>query len=74
MALKEFSIGPTVQVPGGAGDGGELYLGLAADHQHAIVRIVFGTPVAWIGLPAEEARALAHMLVEMADALDQRRT
>jgi hypothetical protein len=75
--VGEFRIGPTGQVPqgrAGADDDGEIYLGLAADHQHAIVRIVFGTPIAWIGLPAEEARALAHMLVEMADELDRRRT
>lgn len=75
--ITNFILGPTGQVPQGTvgpDDNGELPMVLSVDHQHAIVRIAFGTPIAWIGLPAAEARALAHMLVEMADELDRRKT
>ena len=32
-----------------------------------------GTPTAWIGLPAGEARSLAALLTEKADELDKRK-
>lgn len=74
--LKDLKIGPTGQFPRGRADvddDGELRLALATDHANALVRIAFGRPVAWLGLPAEDARALAHMLVEKADEIDRRK-
>jgi hypothetical protein len=70
-------VGPTGRFPQGdvgRDDNGELQVAVATDYQHAVVRIVFGAPVGWLALPAEEARALAQMLVEKADELDRRRT
>lgn len=57
----------------GPDDEGELRLGMAADHAHGIVRIVFGKPVGWLGLPTNEAREFARMLIEKADELDSRK-
>jgi hypothetical protein len=54
-------------------DEGELQMGLAADHANGIVRLDFGKPVAWLGLPAREARDLARVLIEKADDLDKRK-
>jgi hypothetical protein len=73
--LKDFTLGATGQFPRGQADltdEGEIRLALATDHVNAIVRIVFGKPVGWLGLSAEDARALAQMLVEKADELDRR--
>jgi hypothetical protein len=77
MKIKDFKLGATGRFPRGpadATDEGELRIALAADHQQAIVRLVFGKPIAWLGLPAAEARQLAQMLVEKADDLDRRKT
>ena len=72
--IKDFTLGPTGQFPRGrAGDDdeGELRLAVATDHAHGIVRIAFGGPVTWVGLPADDARQLAQMLIEKADELEQ---
>jgi hypothetical protein len=78
MKIKDFKLlGATGQYPRGradATDEGELTMALAADHQQGIVRLAFGTPVAWIGLPSAEARGLAAALIEKADELDKRKT
>jgi hypothetical protein len=69
-------LGATGQFPYGqadAHDEGELTMALAADHAVGIVRIVFGKPIGWLGLPSGEARQLAAMLVEKADELDRRK-
>jgi len=61
-ALGAFLAGATGTFPfgkAGADDEGELTLALAADHQHGILRLEFGKPVAWLGLPAKYARELA---------------
>lgn len=84
MKLKQFVItkdgiqllGETGRHPRGkadATDEGELQIALAADHANAIVRLQFGKPVAWLGLPSGEARQLAQLLVEKADELDRRK-
>jgi hypothetical protein len=68
--------GKTGQFPRGridATDDGELRMAIAADHGNAIVRIDFGTPTAWIGLPAKEARELAVLLRQKADELEARK-
>lgn len=77
MKIPNFKIGATGKFPRGAADEtdeGELRLAAAVDHQQGIIRVVFGKPVAWIGLPSTEARAFARMLVEKADELDRRKT
>lgn len=77
MKIKDFKLGPTGQFPRGLSDPtdeGELRLAMAADHQQGIVRVVFGKPIAWLGLASADARAMAQALVEKADELDRRRT
>jgi len=77
MKFKHLRLGATGRFPQGAADAtdeGELRMALAVDHQQAIVRIAFGKPIAWIGLPSAEARGLAAMLIEKADELDRRKT
>lgn len=77
MKIKGFKLGATGQFPRGkadATDEGELRLAMAADHQQGIVRILFGKPIAWLGLPSTEARQWAAMLIEKADELDRRKT
>lgn len=77
MKIKELKLGATGRYPRGpadADDEGELRMAMAADHQQGIIRLVFGKPVAWLGLPSSEARAMAAMLIEKADELDKRRT
>lgn len=76
VKLKDFTLGATGQFPYGKADEhdeGELRLAMAADHASGIVRIVFGKSVAWLGLPAREARAFAALLIEKADELDRRK-
>ncbi len=70
-------LGATGQFPYGhadAHDEGELTMALAADHAAAIVRIIFGKPIGWLGLPSTEARQLAAMLIEKADEVDGRKS
>jgi len=77
MFIKHLKLGPTGRFPQGqadATDEGEIRLAIAADHQQAIVRLAFGKPIAWLGLPSNDARALAQMLIDKADELDQRKT
>lgn len=76
MKIKDLTLGATGQFPRGkadASDDGELRMAIATDHGNGIVRIAFGTPTAWIGLPSQEARGLAAMLIEKADELDSRK-
>jgi hypothetical protein len=49
-------------------------MAIAADHGNSIVRLQFGKPIAWLGLPANEARQLAAMLMEKATELDRRKS
>ena len=76
MKLTDFRLGATGRHPHGqadASDDGELRMAMVTDHANGIVRIVFGTPVAWIGLPSREARELGTMLLEKADEIDRRK-
>lgn len=50
----------------GATDDGALALAVTADKPHGIVRIDFGKPVEWLGLPPNEAVALAQLLIRKA--------
>lgn len=74
MKIDDFKLGPTGSYPQGKADvhdDGEIRLAIAADHRAGIVRMVFGGEVTWLGLPSQEARALAAMLIEKADELDK---
>ena len=74
MKIKGLDLGATGQFPRGKvdeRDEGELRMAIAADHQHGIVRVEFGTPVAWLGLPANEARGLARLLLDAAQKLEE---
>lgn len=69
MKIKGFKLGATGNFPRGkadADDEGELMLALAADRANGIVRIEFGKPIAWLGLPVVEARQFAQMLLAKA--------
>ncbi len=85
MKFKQFVItkdgprflGETGRHPYGQADEtdeGEIQMALAADHGAGIVRVMFGKPVAWLGLPSTQARDLAAMLIEKADELDKQRS
>jgi len=76
VKLKGFKLGATGAYPYGktdATDEGELRMALAADPQNGIVRIEFGKPIAWLGLPSRQARELAAALIDKADDLDKRK-
>lgn len=77
MKINDVKLGPTGRHPQGKvdpSDEGELTLAVAVDYEQAIVRIEFGGPVAWLGLPAGDARAFGQMLIDKADELDRRQT
>lgn len=74
MKIKNLKLGPTGRYPFGRADEhdeGELQMAVATDPAAGIVRVVFGIPVAWIGLSSGHARRLAAMLTEKADELDR---
>jgi hypothetical protein len=66
-------LGPTGNFPRGQinpHDEGELTMAVAIDQ--GIVKLVFGKKVAWLGLPAKEAKDLANLLIEKANELERR--
>ncbi len=70
-------LGATGQHPeghAGADDEGELKMAVACDHPNGIVRLVFGTPTTWLGLPAQQAIMLANALLEKAHELERRKS
>jgi hypothetical protein len=72
MTSDEPKFGATGQFPRGKidkHDEGEINIGVAADMKHQIVRIMFGTPVKWLGLPKTEALELADLIKKHAEAL-----
>lgn len=63
--------GPTGTAPQGLlddTDEGALKMGVAFDKLNGIVRVEFGKPVAWLGLPPPEAIGLAKLLLRHAGA------
>lgn len=75
--LKEFQpwnkrpFGPTGEFPQGKlddTDEGALKIGIAYDKLDGIVRVEFGKPIAWLGLPPPEAVGLARLLLRHAGA------
>lgn len=76
MKINNFRLGATGRYPRGRADQhdeGELRMAIAADHASAIVRIEFGKPIGWLGLPVTEARALAELLSKTADEVERRK-
>jgi hypothetical protein len=74
MKISDFKIGATGEFPYGKADEsdeGALRMALSTDHRNGIIRIVFGKPISWLGLPSLEARGLAKMLMDKADELDK---
>ena len=47
-------------------DEGDLRLAIAADHVDGIVRIEFGKPVSWLGLPPDQALHFGQMIINKA--------
>lgn len=65
--------GPTHDFPKGKlNDEDEGGLKIAISIQDSVVRIDFGEPTAWIGLPVEEALAFASLIVGKAIELRAR--
>lgn len=76
-ALKAFQpwnkrpVGATGKFPQGHlsdDDQGELRMGVGYDKLNGIVRVEFGKPVAWLGIPPAEAIQLAKLLLRQAGA------
>jgi hypothetical protein len=74
-SLKTFKpwnkrlVGATGKFPQGHlndSDQGELRMAVGFDKLDGIVRVEFGKPVAWLGLPPPEARQLAQLLLRHA--------
>jgi hypothetical protein len=68
-----MAFGPTGKYPLGklnANDEGELVMGVAADHEHRVVVLQFGTDVRWLGLPPDSARQLAASLIRAAGEVE----
>jgi hypothetical protein len=66
--------GPTGDFPDGKideTDDGGLNMAILADSKNGIVRLEFGKPVAWIGIPPDVARKLGAMLIQKANELDE---
>ena len=68
----EQEAGPTGKFPEGKlnkSDDGELMMAMAVDHEKKVVILNFATPVAWIGLPKEQALALGESIINKANEL-----
>lgn len=65
-------LGPTGDFPDGklnAEDGGGLQMAFTAEKGRVLV--VFGTPIAWIGLEPKDAREMAALLIKQAEAAEK---
>lgn len=65
---KRLKLGATGAFPQGklnSSDEGELRMAVSSDGR-GLVRVDFGKPVAWFALPANEAKALAALLMRHA--------
>lgn len=74
MKIKDFKLGPTGTFPRGKiddTDDGAFRFAVSIDPSHGIIRIDFGTPTAWLGFPASDARKLAAVLIEKANELEK---
>ena len=75
MKFKDLKLGATGQFPRGKldlTDEGELQMALiGAEVRMGVVRIEFGKPIAWVALPAHQARELAGLLIEKAEEVEK---
>lgn len=74
MKIKGFKLGATGRFPYGkasSDDEGELRLAIGSDIANGIIRIEFGKPISWLGLPSHQARELAKLLMDKADEVDR---
>jgi hypothetical protein len=72
VAIEE-KLGATGNFPEGKltkADEGEIQFAIAADPGARKVLVDFGQPVAWLGMNPDQARGLADMLREKADAAE----
>jgi hypothetical protein len=53
----------------GADDEGELAFAVGTDTRHGTVVLNFNKPVTWMGMTPDDARKLAELLIEKADAM-----
>jgi hypothetical protein len=68
---RRVQLGPTGQFPGGMirqDDQGSINIAISDMDSHGNIHIDFGTPVAWVALPAEQAINLARLLLRKAGA------
>lgn len=66
-------LGATGRFPMGkltAEDEGEIKFALAADPKTKTIILDFGKPVAWLGLPREDARKMANLILERVKELE----
>lgn len=73
MAPEELGLGATGEFPKGKineDDQGELRVALGINKEHKRIIVDFGKEVAWLGMGADEARALAAGLIDVANKLD----
>jgi len=66
--MSVIVLGPTGEFPNGklrSTDEGELQLAIGT--VEGLVRVEFGTPVAWLAMSPNDARNLARSLIQMAE-------
>lgn len=69
---REFGLGATGEHPAGRlGPNDEGEIRLAVTVVGPIVQVRFGKPVAWVGLPPAEARALGALLIKHASEAEK---
>ena len=67
-------IGPTGEYPDGKiddSDEGAIEIAIAADPEKGLVAVAFGSPVAWLALPPENARQFGESLIKRANELEK---
>ena len=66
--------GPTGEFPHGKisdRDEGELAVGVAIDRANGIIRIAFGTPIEWFGMPRDKAIEFGERIIKSAKELPE---
>jgi hypothetical protein len=70
--VSDDKLGPTGEFPlGKLNDDDEGALNIAISHENGVVRVDFGEPTAWIGLPPDLALAFAATIAKHAMALKE---
>lgn len=69
--MRDFRLGSTGQYPDGKlneTDDGEIQL--AIYHNQGNVIVDFGTRIKWVGLPPQQAREFANLIIKHADKIE----